>query len=398
MGFLNPLPLVLPVLSLIAFSLLYIVPPSSNGKEFLADLTSSYSDHKFALALFLFGTPLLLLVLLSPLPRTAPSMSSPYLISLSKPLPLPSPATLFLHLLSLLQLQLDRLRRRPSTAFPPPLPRAPVTAQQLSFFLLHGVFFLEKLREKLDRGDHGDKLWMSIGNIFAILGLFDLALFLVPVTKIPLLPAIGVPTEMGISFHRLAGSTSVILFSLHGLVHWLRFLASSPPSPAPNALSWLLLPRLSCPDPPFECDDCSCYDLNRTVTGTYALLAFLALSLSSAPHQRRARYDWFFLMHVIFAPLALAGTILHWSKSVAYIGPGLLVYAAAYALVRARYVQVAAVRHVPGYTAITLSSSFAAPGPSSWTRIAVPLPRPDAGRPLSYLRFAFSLYSKPSHP
>ena len=84
----------------------------------------------------------------------------------------------------------------------------------------------------------------------AFAALYDLAFFLVPVTPFnPVLLALGVTEQVALAFHRLAGTLAIILASLHGFVHLIRFLIDEGSS-KPNWLQWSLFPP--CQVRPYE--------------------------------------------------------------------------------------------------------------------------------------------------
>jgi len=388
----KPLKLALPGVAVLYLVFLYAVVPSQNGGATVLAWFDGYEQPKFVLPAMLFTAPLLLLLMLSQvlsLGRVVPPSSLMNLFAASFTttlINLPSLPSLIYHSYSCLS---ARLYSQPSPQFP----ASPFTFAHASFFAANLVFFVTKLAAKLSDDETGDKLWMSIGNIFAILGLYNLAFFLVPVTRIPLLQSLGVPVEHSIAYHRLAGNTAIGQFAIHALTHFVRFLLSKTDN-SPSALAWLVWPRVFCTDTGFTCDDCTCYDLNKNVVGAYSLLAFAALALLSTPRHRRENYAKFYRNHVLLAPLALSLAVLHWSKMVAYLAPPILVYVVAYSIVKARFVQVERVEVAGRYSIITLATIKALPG--SWCRIA--LPRPLSLTSLSAVKRGYELLTTPSHP
>ena len=81
----------------------------------------------------------------------------------------------------------------------------------------------------------------------------------------------------------------------------------------------------SCADPDTEC---SCYYHFRNMTGFLGLLGLMVIAATTLNYIRRHHYSIFYMTHVLAAPTVLVMVILHWRRSVLYMAPSLLYYAA----------------------------------------------------------------------
>ena len=185
---------------------------------------------------------------------------------------------------------------------------SPVTVvhhNQLLLIALNVLFvFFFSLRHW--EGEWDSHYWMEVSNSMAFASLYNLAFFLVPVTPFtPVLPALNITEQVALAFHRLAGTMSIILASVHGFVHFIRFLKDGT-EVKPGWLQWSLFPPCHPGDEnDYDCDDCTCYHLVRNATGAYTILMWLALGLLSASKIRRERYQLFFGSHVVLACASL---------------------------------------------------------------------------------------------
>ena len=174
---------------------------------------------------------------------------------------------------------------------------------------------------------------MEVANVFAIMGMVAAAFFLVPVAPYSSIMAYlqcgG--REQVVRWHIWGGRIFVIGSLLHGMGHMLRWVMAGE-----NVISMLIPPsgcwtfqdtsfQPACND---EDSDCSCYHHFRNLTGFIAVAFMLLIFVSSANWVRRTSYNIFLRIHWIAGPLALLFVVLHWSKSILYIGGGLLYYAA----------------------------------------------------------------------
>jgi predicted ferric reductase len=178
-----------------------------------------------------------------------------------------------------------------------------------------------------------DEKLKQVSNSFADAALIAMSYFLIPVARqSPLLKFINWSPAAAVRLHIWSGRTIILGVLVHGVMHVIRWTNLSgenlvrmtfPPAPC-----WTLH------DTPFEptCNDteteCSCYYLFRNLTGFLGLLDLLVIAITTVSYVRRNHYRVFYMAHVLAAPTVFIMVILHWRRSVLYMVPSLLYYAA----------------------------------------------------------------------
>lgn len=179
-----------------------------------------------------------------------------------------------------------------------------------------------------------DYQMMYVSNAFGLAALLGLSFFLIPVSRhSSILTLFGWIPARAVSLHIWAGRILILASVVHGLMHMFRWRVF-----ANERIIKMIVPPAQCwtfkTDNDFQptCNDeetdCSCYDHFRNLTGTLAVLAFGLILFTSLGTVRRRFYSFFYKVHVVAGPLSLAMVILHWNRSILYLGGGLLYYIA----------------------------------------------------------------------
>lgn len=173
---------------------------------------------------------------------------------------------------------------------------------------------------------------MEIANSFGLMALVAFAYLLIPVARhSSLLKLLNWSPVAAIRLHIWMGRIIVLGVVAHGGGHMFRwryngeriFSLLTPP-----AQCWTLKDSDFRPQCRNDDTDCSCYDHFRNLTGFLVLVGLLVIGITSLNHIRRNYYRTFYMAHVLVAPTVLIFTILHWNKSIMYMAPSLLYYAA----------------------------------------------------------------------
>lgn len=69
-----------------------------------------------------------------------------------------------------------------------------------------------------------------------------------------------------------------------------------------------------------------CYGVMRNFTGLIAMISFIGILLTSLEYVRRKHYRVFYCCHVVLAPLGMLTVIMHWSKTLLFILPSIVLY------------------------------------------------------------------------
>ena len=175
----------------------------------------------------------------------------------------------------------------------------------------------------------GYQLMGGTANSFAILGLLNLALFLLPVSKhTPILLALNVPAEVALTFHRIAGRTSIAAVLIHGILYMTKWVMTN------ESLLVKLLPPIDCfiggagEESGVQCETghCDCHSLLANFTGVIAGCCFVGIFLSSLEWVRRRHYRVFYTCHVGFALVGCLFAVVHWSRLILYTLPAIVFY------------------------------------------------------------------------
>jgi predicted ferric reductase len=163
-----------------------------------------------------------------------------------------------------------------------------------------------------------------VSNLSAIVGVYALCFFLIPVTRHSvLLVAMNWSPVHALRFHIWAGHTSFLFVSLHGSLHLFRWTGVSKQVP----LYKQVIPSRSCWTSEFS-EGSACFNQIYNFTGLLAYLFFLVLWLTSAHWFRRKWYRIFYLFHVVLGPLMILCSIWHYEHIAIYVVPSILYYLA----------------------------------------------------------------------
>ena len=175
---------------------------------------------------------------------------------------------------------------------------------------------------------------MDISNAFASVAMCCLGIFLIPVAKqSPILTLLQWTPAVAIRLHINTGRLLILTSILHGAGHVYRWT-----NLAGEGFWSMILPPTQCWSfksgdyTPPECNDddtdCTCYDHFRNLTGFAAIVLMVLIVITTTNYVRRHYYHIFFTIHVLAAPSCLLLVIFHWNKSILYMAPSLLYYAA----------------------------------------------------------------------
>ena len=176
----------------------------------------------------------------------------------------------------------------------------------------------------------------EISNAFAFVALIAMSYFFIPVARTsPLLNLLNWDPASAVRLHIWSGRIIIIGVLVHGSMHMYRWATISGESIVgllvPPAPCWTLQESSDKNAPP-TCNDpdteCSCYFHFRNLTGFVALVGLLVIGVTTFDYIRRRYYKVFYMTHVLAAPTVLLMVILHWRRSILYIAPSLLYYAA----------------------------------------------------------------------
>ena len=167
----------------------------------------------------------------------------------------------------------------------------------------------------------------TIANTTAIMGVFALSFFLVPVTRHSiLLVAMGWAPIHALRIHVWAGFTAFIFIFIHSIlymVEWFVFIETP---------VWdQIIPDRECWawKNPEDGISRACRNEWYNITGIFALLWFIVLCATSLNWFRRRWYRLFYICHIVFGTAMLLTAVLHWKPLVTYILPSIVYYLAA---------------------------------------------------------------------
>jgi predicted ferric reductase len=163
-----------------------------------------------------------------------------------------------------------------------------------------------------------------ISNLSAIMGVYALAFFLIPVTRHSvLLVAMNWSPVHALRIHIWAGYTSFLFVTLHSVLHLVLWIRRSSQIP----IHTQLIPSLHCWTSEFSADS-ACHRQIYNLTGMIAYLCFVILWATSLHWFRRKWYRVFYLFHITFGPLMILCSIWHYSMIAVYLLPSILYYLA----------------------------------------------------------------------
>lgn len=178
-----------------------------------------------------------------------------------------------------------------------------------------------------------DSKLSEASNAFAFVALISMSYFLIPVARqSPILNLLNWDPASAVRLHIWSGRIIIVGVVVHGCMHMYRWATVSGESVVgllfPPAQCWTLHEtdyEPTCADPDTEC---SCYYHFRNLTGFLGLVGLLVIAVTTFSYIRRHHYRIFFMTHAMAAPAVLIMVILHWRRSVLYMVPSLLYYAA----------------------------------------------------------------------
>jgi len=184
-----------------------------------------------------------------------------------------------------------------------------------------------------------DQQVMGIGNSCATAAVIALSFWMIPVTKHSIILSVfGWSPIHATKIHIWAGRLTMFGLVIHGICHMYRWILLQESVlgmiiPPPSCWTWNSLgdesyvpSERACYD---EEADCNCLALFRNMTGVIGALTLIILTISSLSWVRRKHYRIFYICHMTAAPLFLVMSIVHWVRTLLYILPGILYYAAA---------------------------------------------------------------------
>ena len=176
----------------------------------------------------------------------------------------------------------------------------------------------------------------EFANSFGHIALWTFSFFLIPVARhSPLLKVFGWDLSRSVhNFHIWPGRIIVISSAVHGAVHMYRWKRA-----INESLLRMILPNFACwrsgqyaSEQAGSCLDditgCSCDSVFRNFVGLLALAGMAIIFLTSLPIVRRQQYLFYYLVHVIAAPILVILLCLHFTRSLVYMAPSLLYYTA----------------------------------------------------------------------
>ena len=173
----------------------------------------------------------------------------------------------------------------------------------------------------------------EVSNSFAFVALIAMSYFLIPVARQnPVLKLLNWDPASAVRLHIWSGRIIIVGVIVHGSMHMFRWTNVAqeslvrmliPPGPCWTLQDADFSPTCNNPD-----TECTCYFLFRNLTGFLGFVGLLVIGATTFDYVRRHYYRAFYMVHVLAAPIALIMVILHWRRSVLYMAPSLLYYAA----------------------------------------------------------------------
>jgi predicted ferric reductase len=184
------------------------------------------------------------------------------------------------------------------------------------------------------KADTNEAQIKAIGNSLASAAVVTLSFWMIPVTKHSImLTVLGWSPIHATKLHVWAGRMSTFGFVMHGVCHFWRWTLLQenlwtlivPPA---SCWKWFVeeAEEMSCQSPQTQCN---CTAFFRNLTGVLASTALLVLTMSSLSWVRRKHYRIFYICHMSMAPMFLIMAVVHWSRTIFYLLPSVLYYAAA---------------------------------------------------------------------
>lgn len=178
-----------------------------------------------------------------------------------------------------------------------------------------------------------DKKLSEVSNGFAFVALIAMSYFLVPVARqSPILKLLNWDPASAVRLHIWSGRIIIVGVVVHGSMHMFRWANVSGESIVellfPPAPCWTLQETDYEPTCVDSDTQCSCYYHFRNFTGFMAFVGLLVIGATTFNYVRRQYYRIFYMVHVMAAPTVIIMVMLHWRRSVLYIAPSILYYAA----------------------------------------------------------------------
>lgn len=206
----------------------------------------------------------------------------------------------------------------------------------MSLILFPSVVFVAAT---IYRHMHGNEIDLDeqlaiTSDAFAMVSEVVGSILLIPIARqSSLLKVVGWSEARAVRIHIWAGRIFIIAVLIHGGMHMFRWMGN-------ERLATMMLPPAACWTWDNEqysnfrpaCEDgdteCTCYAMFRNFTGVGGGVALLVLMITSLHEVRRKFYSLFYMSHIIAAPLAIILVVLHWNRSILFMAPSLLYYAA----------------------------------------------------------------------
>ena len=185
-------------------------------------------------------------------------------------------------------------------------------------------------------GEDANLMAKWVSNSFAMGAMILFPFFLIPVSKHgPIIKFFGWDPARVLRLHIWSGRLIVFGSLVHGAIHLIRWTRLYG-----ERIQSFLVPPKQCwfpngqeEDFDLNCENlesnCSCYNHFLYLTGTLGGLALVLIILTSTNFVRRKFYSFFYMSHVILAPIFLLMVCLHYNRAMMYIAPALIYYFAA---------------------------------------------------------------------
>ncbi|KAG1696772.1 hypothetical protein DVH05_017993 [Phytophthora capsici] len=171
---------------------------------------------------------------------------------------------------------------------------------------------VERMKTRVPTFDFATYLEM-IALTFGFVCVFNMAFLFLPATRNCVwMEFLNISYANGIKYHRWVGVVTVVTAFLHCVGYY-----------------WAWIKEGKWKKEALPCFDCAVGEEGKdpwmNTFGTVALLAFLAIGLTSIPWVRRKMYNTFYNVHHLFI-LGTIFAVLHWNPVIAWIFPSVMLY------------------------------------------------------------------------
>lgn len=179
----------------------------------------------------------------------------------------------------------------------------------------------------------------EFGNCFGHIATWSFSFFLIVVSRrSPPFTTTTSSLNYGVrKFHVWPGRVVVVASVIHGTVHmyrwsyrlsfrwWDRIIPYSACWHGSTSVNQYPKQQPVCLD---SITGCSCQDIFRNLVGFVALIGMILIGLTSMYSVRRRWFPLFYIAHVVAAPMVTLLMCLHFTRTIVYIAPSILFYAA----------------------------------------------------------------------